>query len=322
MTKYLITGIGGFVGRHLAEHILSSDPLAEILGLDRQIDDDRLDFPHKSVRLESVDLTDSSVFDDLISDFRPRYVVHLAANSSVGKSWKNPVDCTLNNLGMLLNLFEGLRRTAEKNPDSPCRILAVGSSEVYRAGNSFQEDGPLRPENPYAVARLAQEHFARIYSEHLGLDVVSTRSFMHIGPGQDERFAVASFVRQLTDAAKEGRKRATLRTGNVDVRRDVCDVRDVVRAYKILLEKGRRGEIYNVCRGEALSLRKIIEMIAEILKIEAIVETDSALFRPGDLPLVLGDEGKIHRETGWTPTISLEQTLRDMIDYRMKSGPF
>lgn len=199
-----------------------------------------------------------------------------------------------------------------------CRILSIGSAEVYGGANSaadsFREDATLRPENPYAVGRLAQEQMSRIYVDGFGMNIITTRSFNHVGPGQNPRFAIASFVKQLADAGRLGEKKVVMSTGNVDLVRDISDVRDVVRAYLLLLSKGKPGEIYNVGRGEGFSLRNIIKTAANILGLDVVIAVDRNLLRPTDPQYLVGSIEKIHHETGWRPQIPMEQTLRDMLE--------
>ena len=299
--KFLITGGGGFVGRHLLNLLDALDEPVERLGIDRTAGKAFL----------TVDLTNRDHLKAVVADFRPNFVVHLAAGSSVAESWKDPAACFLNNTTMFLNLLDAVRDFV---PD--CRILSVGSAEVYGGSPTppFQEETPLIPQNPYAVGRLAQEQMAQVYRNGFGLDIITTRSFNHTGPGQSSRFAVPSFVRQLTDAKRRGEKRAVLKTGNVEVIRDWSDARDVVRAYLLLLEKGRSGEVYNVCGGEGRTLRSVIETAARLLELDVAIVLDEQLLRPNDIPALIGRNDKLVRETGWHPVIPLETTLRDMAE--------
>lgn len=308
MTRYLITGISGFVGRHLLDCLDSVDPSAEILGLDRP-----RDIPFKTerapFRFEALDMKNQNALETAIKQFKPDRIVHLAAQSSVRESWNNPAECISSNATIGANLFESVRK---QSPD--CRILFVGSAEVYAHQDiALQEISPVNPKNPYALSRLLQENVCKFYVEEFGLDIVSTRSFLHIGPGQKPSFAIASFVAQLVEAQKNGKRQTVLKTGNVDLQRDISDVRDVVRAYFLLLEQGETGEIYNVCRGESCSLRNMIENIARLLKIEVAMEIMPTLLRRTDTKTVLGNNEKIRNRTDWTPNVSMEQTLRDMI---------
>lgn len=313
MTRILITGAGGFVGRFLLElYDLTAAETTEILALDRTFPEGGFRPRRCPCRFEAVDLLHSEAAGRLVADFRPDRLVHLAAVSSVAASWQDPAHAVANNLAALLNLLEALRKL-----DRPCRLLAVGSSEVYDIPEHeippLDEDCPLKPGNPYAVARLAQEQLVRLYVETFELDIISTRSFSHTGPGQRESFAVPSFLRQLRAARRAGSAVARLTTGNVDLIRDYSDVRDVVQAYDRLLEHGKSGEIYNVCRGEGLSLRSIIGKAARLLDLEVEIEVDPARLRPGEPRIVIGSAAKLRRETGWLPRFSLDQTLGDML---------
>lgn len=314
MTKYLITGAGGFVARYLLElYDITDEGDTEILGLDQNFSPAGFEPRRCFYRFEKIDLTDRQRVEKLVAEFQPDRLIHLAATSSVATSWQDPAGCISNNVTILLNVFESIRDRAPK-----CRILSVGSSEVYDISNDdhpepLTEESPLRPKNPYAVSRLAQENLARIYVESFGLDIVQTRSFSHTGPGQTERFAVPSFVRQLCEAKKSGSATARLRTGNVDVIRDFSDVRDVVRAYDLLLRKGKGGGVYNVSRGEGFSLRSIIQRAARLLDMEATIEVDPKLLRPHDPRIIIGRSDKLRKETDWMPMFSMEQTLGDMI---------
>ena len=297
--KFLITGAAGFVGGHLLNLLDSQDEPVEVLGIDRMT----------SPRIEAVDLTDRDRLKAVVTDFLPDFVIHLAAGSSVAESWKDPATCFLNNTATFLNILDTVRESVPG-----CRILSVGSAEVYggTATPPFREDSPHSPQNPYAVGRLAQEQLAKVYRDGFGLDIVSTRSFNHTGPGQSQRFAVPSFVRQLVDAKRRGEKRAVLKTGNVEVVRDLLDVRDVVRAYLLLLEKGRSGEVYNVCSGVGRTLRSVIETAARLLELEVDIAVDGRLLRPNDVPAFIGCNDKLIGDTGWRPMIPFETTLRDM----------
>jgi GDP-4-dehydro-6-deoxy-D-mannose reductase len=317
--KYLITGIGGFVARHILCSLdIPENKNVEIIGIDRGIGGVGFETEHCVCRPVSAELTEAAVLESVITQFQPQRVIHLAAVSSVSQSWREPAKCLSDNLTILLNLLQAVKNAKDENRSYSCRILAVGSSEVYDDGGeaALTETSPLKPQNPYAVSRSAQEELIRLYVENFGLDIVSTRSFLHIGRGQNERFAIASFVRQLLDAKREGKTDTVLRTGNVDLRRDISDVRDVVRAYFTLLEKGKAGEIYNICSGQAIPLREIIEKAADILGLNVKVEIMPELLRPNDTAVILGSNGKIHSQTGWQPHFTLEETLTDMIRQR------
>lgn len=243
---------------------------------------------------------------------KPDYVLHLAAFSSVAYSWKYPAESFTNNSNIFLNLVDVIRDT-----DSKCRVLSVGSSEEY--GNVAHEDLPIRenqpldPLSPYAVARVAQEWMSKCYVNAYGMNIVLTRSFNHIGPRQDQRFVVPSFIKRIKDIKESGKGEGTIETGNLEIIRDFVDVRDVVRAYYLLLTKGKPGEIYNVCSGHGIKLSSVIDIIADIVGVKVNTVTNPDFVRPNDNMEIVGSPYKIETELGWKPEIGLEETLKDMI---------
>lgn len=315
MNKYLITGFSGFVSRHFLDYLDSLAAKAEVLGLDSITPDFPLgQYNNISCRFESVDLLDKNRLDNVIYQFQPRYVLHLASYSSVAYSWKDPIAGFRNNTNIFLNLVEKIRGL-----DLECRVLSIGSSEEY--GNvlpvdvPLAEEHPLKPVSPYAVARVAQEMLSGVYAEGYGLDIVMTRSFNHIGPRQREVFAVSSFAKQMIESKKKGEPECRLTVGDVSVVRDFLDVRDVVKAYHLLLKQGRKGEVYNVCGGVGISLKEIIEKLAIIVGIPVKWSTDNRLLRPSDNRVVVGSMTKIEKETGWRPVIKIEQSLEDIAGF-------
>ena len=313
MYKYLITGLSGFVGGHYLEHLAKVEPSAEVLGLDvTPLDPGRI--PERlTVRSEKADLLHAETVFTYIERFRPDYILHLASQSSVAYSWHYPVDCFLNNTNVFLNIVEAVRKTHTR-----CRILSIGSSEEYgnvdAADLPLKENSPLRPLSPYAVARVSQEMLSQIYSTGYGIDIIITRSFNHIGPGQNARFAIPSFIAQVIRSKLADQNDVTIKTGNLEIVRDFTDVRDVVRAYHLLLHGGHSGEIYNVCSGTGYRLGEIVEMIGKILEIDVHAEIDSNLVRPNDNPIIIGSNDKLRLRTGWLPQYTLRETLAVMIE--------
>ncbi len=303
--KVLVTGYLGFVAGHLKRIFLEHG--AEVFGVDRiaATDTDGL------VDYAQLDLMDRDAVKCLLAEMKPDAIVHLAAVSSVGQSWQQPSECFRNNTSIFLNVVESVRALNLKT-----RILSVGSSEVY--GNLSADEMPLRemrelhPSSPYAVARVAQEMLSRLYVENYGLDIVMTRSFNHIGPGQRPQFVIPSFLRQLTEIKKNGGD-GVMAVGNVDVVRDFSDVRDVVDAYWKLLLHGKRGRVYNVCSGQGRSLREIIDMMSALLEVKVSLRVDQSLVRPTDNAVIIGDNSRIQEELGWTPSYCFERTLQDML---------
>lgn len=317
MQKYLITGFSGFVGYYFVHYLNSVvNESTEVLGLDIAEPPAFNDwnFSNLKIRFEAINLLDKDALYAAVKEFHPTHILHLAAFSSVGKSWQNPSECFLNNTGIFLNIVETVRLENIK-----CRILCVGSSEEY--GEVQQKDIPIKetlrinPSSPYAVTKFAQEAMSECYVKGFDLDIILTRSFNHIGPRQKDTFVIASFVKKITQATLEGKKDFELPCGNIDVIRDFSDVRDVVRAYYLLFQKGKAGEVYNVCSGNGISLHDIIKQIAGIAKINVMPRTDPGLVRPTDLPIIVGSNKKIFDDTGWENEFSLKKSLKDIFDY-------
>lgn len=315
MEKYLITGFSGFVCHYFLEYLEVEHIPVQVLGVDMLTPGFRFDnFNYVQCRFERIDLLDKNQVDNLLYQFQPDYVLHLASYSSVAFSWKDPVTSYRNNTNIFLNLLEQIR-----NLQMTCRVLSVGSSEEY--GNVSEVDIPLtedrllNPVSPYGAARVSQEMLSKIYVEGFGLDVVMTRSFNHIGPRQRDIFAIASFARQIVEMAKTGMKRGKLSAGDVSIVRDFLDVRDVVAAYNLLLKRGAKGEVYNVCSGRGVTLLEIIKLLADIAGIEVDVVKNEKLIRPMDNKIIVGSNRKIKHETGWEIHISLADSLNDIVEY-------
>ncbi len=314
MDRILITGISGFVGRHFLKFLSEQREECKVCGIDIRIPSyDVEEYKKKlGLKIEVVDLLNISAVREIIEAFQPNYILHLASFSSVAYSWKHPADSFVNNTNIFLNLVTAVRETC---PD--CRILSIGSSEEY--GNVTEDDIPLRenmstaPVSPYAVARVSQEMLSRLYVLHYGMDIVMTRSFNHIGPWQDERFVIPSFIMRSLELKKKGLSEGTIETGDVSIIRDFVDVRDVVRAYWLLLKKGKRGELYNVCSGNGHKLSDLIDMIGDILDIRIHTKTNPDFIRPGDNQIVIGDHSKMSVGLNWKPDYDLKKTLCDMI---------
>lgn len=315
MKKYLITGFSGFVSHHFLDYLDKNKRHSSVKGVDLQRPKGlRVPFKNIKVDFEKADLLDQDHVENILFNFQPDYIVHLASYSSVAFSWKEPILSFKNNMNIYLNLLESVRKL-----NLPTRILSIGSSEEY--GNVDQETLPLtemhvpKPVSPYAVARVSQEMISKVYITGYGLDIVMTRSFNHIGPYQKDIFVVPSFARQLVDIKNSGLRFGELITGDTGIIRDFTDVRDVVVAYDLLLEKGAAGEIYNVCSGKGTVLSDIIRIMSELLNINIRTRINDKLVRPNDNRIIIGSNAKIKREVGWHAEISLEQSLRDIIHY-------
>ena len=315
MNKYFITGFSGFVGRHFLKYLSREKRRASILGIDLHPPGFKAnDFPGLKWKYEKIDLMEKRKVENSLRRFQPDYILHLASYSSVAFSWKNPTLSFQNNTNIFLNLLEAVRKLNLQS-----RILAVGSSDEYGNVNPdnlpLKEDSPLNPVSPYAIARVSQELLAKIYVEGFGLNIIRTRSFNHIGPGQREIFVISSFARQMMELEKNRQNSGWITTGDVSIVRDFVDVRDVVQAYDLLFQKGRTGEVYNICRGKGHSLQEIIEALAEIMRIKVTAKINPELIRPSENRTIIGSNRKITKETGWQPKIALQQSLRDIVQY-------
>lgn len=257
------------------------------------------------------DILDAGALGAAVASSRPTRVVHLAGQSSAAISFTRPVETYRANALGTWTLLDAVARHAPS-----ARVLVVGSGEVYGPqppGSRVGETSPFRPLSPYALSKAAADALAEAFARRHGLDVIRTRSFGHTGPGQAPTFAVPSFAKQLAEI-EAGRAEPVLRVGNLEVTRDLTDVRDVVRAYLALLERGRPGAAYNVCRGEGARLSGIVERLVELARVAIRVEVDPSRVRPADLPWLVGDPSAIGREAGWRAEIPLERTLNEVLD--------
>lgn len=291
--RAFVTGAKGFVGTWLSDHL-------------RACGDEVLLPP------DGFDLTNAEVVRRSVLEAQPDCVYHLGARSHVGESWKDPAETFAVNATGTLNLLD-----AALACNTTPTVLVVSSSEVYGTADAGEmplaENAQLRPVTPYAASKVAAEFLG--LQAYLGtkLPVIVSRSFNHVGPGQRENFVVSAFAKRIVDAEAEGRD--VLKVGNLEARRDFTDVRDVVRAYRILVEQGTPGEIYNVCSNSDISIGEIAEKLLALSGTEARLEVDPQLLRPVELPVLRGDNSKIMDSVGWKPEISIEQTLRDTLDY-------
>ena len=314
MEKYLITGFSGFVSRHFLRFLDSLGESSSVLGIDMQEPTfDLKEFQRVKCSFERLDLLDEEKTQNIIFQFQPQHILHLAAYSSVSFSWKNPILSFRNNTNIFLSLLEAVRSL-----NIGTRVLSVGSSEEY--GNVTErdlpltEEMPLKPVSPYAVARVSQEYLSQVYAKGFGIEIVITRSFNHVGPGQKEVFVVPSFAKQLVEGATQKKNRVKVTTGDLSIVRDFTDVRDVVRAYYALLHKGKSGEIYNVCSGRGASLKNVLSMIAERAGVIVESNVEPNLVRPQDNRAIIGSNKKILDSVGWRPEIPLEKALADVVD--------
>lgn len=301
----LVTGAGGFVGPHLAGALAARGAAVHGCGIGA---------PPEGTPLESwreVDLADAEGLAEAVRAAAPAGVVHLAGQSSAAKSFEDPEGTMRANLDGTRHLLEAVRREAPA-----ARVVVVGTSEVYgpcEPGTRVAEDAPFRPVSPYADSKAKADALAAAYAGGHGLDVVRARPFGHTGPGQTDRFVVPAWAKQVAEA-EAGRAEPVLRVGNLEVTRDLSDVRDIVLGYVALLERGARGEAYNLCRGEGTPLTGVLAALLALARVPVRHEVDPARFRPADVPYLVGDPSRARRDCGWSVTRPLEQTLRDVLD--------
>jgi len=317
MKSILITGISGFVGGHFTQFLMNKQSGYAIHGVSRSKPDwdfiQNRDAVLDIVTFHQCDLLDSKKINEIIGEIRPDYILHLASFSSVAQSWREPLASFLNNTNAFLNIAEAARIQAVDT-----KILSIGSSEEY--GIVKESDLPLTekkhvaPANPYAVARVSEENLAQIYANGFHLNICCTRSFNHIGPGQSDQFVVSSLARQFAEIAIH-HKKPVIKIGAGSIIRDFIDIDDVIRAYDAILEKGERGEVYNVCSGRGYSILDIVNVLSELTHIPVVVEQNQTLLRPIDNPVLIGSYDKLNDATGWKPGCSLEKSLEKIYTY-------
>ncbi|HZE87561.1 MAG TPA: GDP-mannose 4,6-dehydratase [Methylomirabilota bacterium] len=314
MKKILITGISGFVGKFLAEHLLSKGEY-EIVGTYRSENSiSQLDTIKNSIKLEKADLLDPEAVAHVITSNKPDAIFHLAAMTSPKESFDNPSQTITNNITSQLNILEVLRTNAMKQ----VRTLIIASSEVYgmidKSDLPVDEETKLQPISPYAVSKIAQDYLGLQYYLTHKLDIIRVRPFNHVGPGQSNRFIVSDFAQQIAEIEK-GKRDPVMKVGNLDAKRDFTDVRDIVKAYGLLLEKGVAGDVYNIGSGRSYKIKDILSILLSFSKKETKIVTDPAKVRPVDIEEIICDSSKLHTLTGWKTEITLEKTLQDVLDY-------
>jgi len=303
--RVLVTGVSGFVGRHLAPALVAAGH--EVHGLGVQAPP--ADLPLASSRI--ADLTRIGELEAALAEIQPGAIVNLAGQASAGQSFADPAGTFRVNTAGALTLLEAVRRAVPR-----ARVLLVGSGEVYGpqpAGTRVAESAPFKPLSPYALSKAAADLAGAAFAEAHGLDVVRTRSFAHTGAGQDERFVLPSFAKQIA-ALERGSDEPVLRVGNLDVVRDMSDVRDVAAAYVALLERGARGAAYNVCRGEGVKLSDLAARMVAKARRPLRIEVDPARVRPVDVPYLVGDPTALTAATGLAPAHALEDTIDDLME--------
>ncbi|MEO6760868.1 MAG: GDP-mannose 4,6-dehydratase [Candidatus Saccharimonadales bacterium] len=309
MEKVLVTGVNGFVGHHLAKELYDNDiEVVGIGGTQGTTEKSLFVQDYHVIDLMDAEATNSIDFSNIDG------IVHLAGLATVGPSFDNPGKYMSTNVGIEINLFEA----ALKQRASP-KFVVISSGSLYdpRSSLPLTEASAILPNSPYAVSKLGQEQMAQYYT-YRGFNVVVARPFNHIGPGQNIGAIVPDLTQQVV--AFEKGQSSEVMVGNLDARRDYTDVRDIVRAYKLLLEKGVSGEIYNICTGRSLSGQEILDQILQASGAKPTIKQDPAKMRPSDTPNIYGSHDKLTDDTGWAPTIDIQTTIKDVVaDWRSRN---
>ncbi len=310
----LITGVTGFVGSHLAEYILGLNENHDVYGISRwRSPKDNLVNIYNDIKILEADLCDLGSLIRSLEICKPDVIFHLAAQSYVLTSFNSPIQTLWTNVIGTTNLLEAVRIT---KVDPVIHICS--SSEVYgqvtEENVPITEDCPFRPASPYAVSKVGEDMTSLQYWLSYGIKTIRTRMFTHTGPRRGDVFAVSAFAKQIA-ASELGIQEPVINVGNLESVRTICDVRDAVRAYWLLVQKCKPGEVYNIGGNQTLTIREVLEKLLAQSKIPCTVEMDPKLFRPSDVTLQIPSTEKFRNETGWEPEISLEKTLEDILDY-------
>ena len=313
--KILVTGATGFAGSFLLEYLSAKGNRDLLFGTYlSETGLKNLDRVRDRLRLTKVDLLNEEETYNLLEKIKPDVVFHLAAMSSAANSFSSPSKTITNNIQSQVNILEGIRKLNL----TECKILIISSSEVY--GNVPQtelpinEDAGFNPTSPYAVSKLAQDFLGLQYFLTYKLKIIRARPFNHIGPRQSEGFVVSTFAKKIVEIEK-GKRDNILNVGNLEAKRDFTDVRDMVKAYDLLIEKGATGDVYNLGSGVSYKIADILENLLSLSKAKIKVEIDKSLFRPLDNPELVCDADKFKKLTGWKPEIKIETTLKETLDY-------
>lgn len=306
----LVIGGGGFVGAYLIRRLLSSDDGSVHV---TKLPSERVDITADGLRISDMDIRRPDEIAGLLRRVRPERIYHLAGQSSAALSWEKPaLTFEVNTIGAV-NLLEAVRE-CKLSP----RILLIGSGEEYGTNlpsvAPIRETASTRPSNPYALSKLAQSIIGTIYHNAYSMQTIAVRAFNHVGPGQTESFVVADFCKQVAEI-EHGLREPVLKVGNLSAVRDFTDVRDVVRAYTAIMEKGVAGRIYNVGGGAVCSIQELVERILSLAECKISIETEPAKMRPVDVPFISADITQLKKDTGYTAQFSLNETLLNTLNY-------
>ncbi|MFH0732525.1 MAG: GDP-mannose 4,6-dehydratase [Candidatus Omnitrophota bacterium] len=312
--RVLITGIAGFVGSHFTEFFLNKKDI-EVYGIERwKASTENIEHLKDKIKLyDECDINDIVSMRDILNKIKPHFIIHLAAQSFVPTSWTAPAETIKTNMIGEVNLFEALL-SLKQNP----RVIVAGSSEEYGFVNKnelpIKETNPLRPLSPYGVSKVGQDLLGYQYYKSYGLRVIRTRAFNHTGPRRGESFASSNFAKQIAMIEK-GKQKPVMHVGNLNAKRDFTDVRDMVKAYWLIMQKGKPGDVYNICSGKARSMREVLDTLLSFAKVPIKIKQDPARMRPSDVAILLGNCSKMRKLTGWKPEIPFKKTMEDLLNY-------
>lgn len=312
MKRALITGITGFVGSHLADFLLANG--YEVAGTYRwRSRTENIDHLRDKIRLIDTDIKDAYNMEKTVKEVEPDEIYHLAAQSFVPSSWEAPQETLITNIIGTVNVLEAARKCKNE-----VRIHIAGSSEEYGLvmpnETPIKETNPLRPLSPYGVSKVASDKLACQYHYSYGLKTVVTRAFNHSGPRRGEVFVDSNFAKQIALIEKK-KAEAVLSVGNLTAQRDFTDVRDVVKAYHLSLQKCDFGDVYNICSEKTRTMQDVLDMLLKMTKVKVTIKQDPKRMRPSDVQILLGDCSKFRNKTGWKPTIPYEKTLEDTLNF-------
>lgn len=310
--RALVTGVTGFAGSHLAELLLAEN--VEVHGVLRwRSKSDNIDHIKHKIHFHEADLLDAHSLYKMIDEVKPHYIFHLAAQSYVQSSWASPSNTLEVNIIGSVHLFEAVRKSGL---DTTIQIAC--SSEEYgkvlKNELPIKETNPLRPLSPYAVSKLAMDYLGYQYFESYGTKIIRTRGFNHTGPRRGDVFSESTFARQIAEIEK-GKQQAIVKVGNLDAIRDYTDVRDMVRAYFLSVQKCKPGEVYNIASGKGWKIRDVLNLLLSFSKSKIKIISDKERMRPSDVDVLIGDASKFMGETGWKPEVPITKTMQDLLNY-------
>jgi len=311
--KVLITGIAGFVGSHFVDFLLKKKGVV-VYGIEKlKANTAKIDHAIKKIKYYECNINNYQALHRLLAKIKPDFIVHLAAQASPLASWKSPVDTIKINAIGQVTLFEVIRNLGI----NPKTILA-GSCEEYgfvkKSEIPIKETHPLRPLNTYAVSKVAQDFLGYQYYKSYGLNIIRTRPFHHTGPKRPDNFVCSSFAKQIA-LIENGKQEPVIFVGNLNAKRDFTDVRDMVKAYWLIMQKGKSGEVYNICSGKGYSIKEMLSTLLSMSSKKIKIKKDPLRMRPNDVPLFVGDCTKMKKLTSWKPKIPFNRSLEDLLNY-------